>query len=149
MKRPNRGTVEERAAPAYPDTAGPTVDGRRLHGLIPYGVESRDLGGWREVIDPGALDGADLGDLIATREHDRSKLLCRYPSTLTTEDRSDGFAWSVELPASPAGEDVRVAVERGDLDPTPGTDGQRRGRVDQALLGQPAGEDAHPVAAHL
>src|SRR5215207_5586969 len=110
--RPKPGAVEDRSAPA---AGAPVVDGRKLRGLIPYGVESRDLGGFREVIDKGALANADLGDLIATREHDRSKLLGRHPSTLTTEDRDDGFAWAVELPNSPAGNDVRVAVERGDL----------------------------------
>ncbi len=110
--RPTAGAIEQRTAL---DAPSPTIDGRRLHGLIPYSIESRDLGGWREVIEPGALTGADLGDLIATREHDRSKLLGRHPTTLTTEDRADGFAWSVELPESPVGEDVRVAIERGDL----------------------------------
>jgi HK97 family phage prohead protease len=111
--RPVPGTVEERTA--APTAAAPVVAGRRLHGLIPYAVESRDLGGFREIIEPGALTGADLSDLIATREHDRSKLLGRHPTTLTAEDRADGFAWSVELPQSPVGEDVRVAIERGDL----------------------------------
>lgn len=110
--RPTPGAVEERTAP---DAPAPVVEGRRLHGLIPYGVESRDLGGFREIIDSGALAGADLTDLIATHEHDRSKLLGRHPTTLSTEDRADGFAWSVELPQSPVGEDVRVAIERGDL----------------------------------
>jgi len=112
ITRPQTGTVEERTAL---DAPAPVVEGRRLHGLIPYSVESRDLGGFREIIEPGALAGADLSDLIATREHDRSKLLGRHPTTLTTEDRADGFAWSVELPQSPVGEDVRVAIERGDL----------------------------------
>jgi len=112
VTRPIPGTVEERTAL---DAPAPVVEGRRLHGLIPYGVQSRDLGGYREIIEPGALAGADLSDLIATREHDRSKLLGRHPTTLTTEDRADGFAWSVELPQSPVGEDVRVAIERGDL----------------------------------
>jgi Escherichia/Staphylococcus phage prohead protease len=111
VNRPTPGAVEERTAPA----TAPTVDGRKLRGLIPYGVESRDLGGWTEVVDAGALDGARLDDLIATREHDRSKLLGRHPTTLSTEDRSDGFHWAADLPNSPAGEDVRVAVERGDL----------------------------------
>ena len=112
ITRPQPGSVEQRTAL---DAPAPTIDGRRLHGLIPYGAESRDLGGFTEVIAPGALAGADLSDLIATREHDRSKLLGRHPSTLTVEDRADGFAWSVELPQSPVGEDVRVAIERGDL----------------------------------
>jgi hypothetical protein len=52
MNRPTAtGAVEERSAP-HPSQA-PTVDGRKLRGLIPYGVESTDLGGWREVIDKG------------------------------------------------------------------------------------------------
>ena len=112
ITRPTAGTVEQRTALQAP---APVVEGRRLHGLIPYSVESRDLGGFREIIEPGALAGADLTDLIATREHDRSKLLGRHPTTLQTEDRADGFAWSVELPQTPVDEDVRVAIERGDL----------------------------------
>ena len=115
MNRPTPGVVEDRTAPSGTEGSAPTIDGRKLSGLIPYGVESRDMGGWREVIDPGALDGADLGDLIATREHDRSRLLGRHPTTLTVEDRDDGFAWAVDLPTSPVGEEVRVAIERGDL----------------------------------
>lgn len=111
MSRPTPGQVEQRTAP----TATPTVDGRKLRGFIPYGVESRDLGGWREVIDAGALTNARLDDLIATREHDRSHLLARHPTTLDVEHRDDGLHWAADLPQSPAGEDVRVAVERGDL----------------------------------
>ena len=53
MNRPKPGPIEDRTAPIA--EAVPTVDGRKLRGLIPYGVESRDMGGWREVIDPGAL----------------------------------------------------------------------------------------------
>jgi HK97 family phage prohead protease len=112
VNRPKAGVVEDRSAP---EAGAPVVEGRKLRGLIPYGVESRDMGGWTEVIDPGALTNANLDDLIATREHDRSKLLGRHPTTLTTEDRADGFAWAADLPSSPVGEDVRVAVERGDL----------------------------------
>jgi HK97 family phage prohead protease len=114
VNRPTPGSVEDRTAPTV-EAAAPTVDGRKLRGVIPYNIESRDMGGFTEVIDAGALAGADLGDLIATREHDRARLLGRHPTTLTTEDRADGFHWAADLPDSPAGEDVRVAVERGDL----------------------------------
>jgi uncharacterized protein len=112
MNRPTPGSVEDRSAP---EAGAPVVDGRKLRGLIPYGVESRDLGGFREVIDKGALANADLSDLIATREHDRARLLGRHPTTLQVESRDDGLHWAVDLPQSPLGEDVRVAVERGDL----------------------------------
>ncbi len=64
MKRPEAGSLEQRSAP---DIA---VDGRRLRGVIPYGVESRALpGGWREVIEPGALNAAKLDDLVVTVDH--------------------------------------------------------------------------------
>ena len=31
------------------------ANGKRIRGVIPYNIESRDLGGWKEIIDPGAL----------------------------------------------------------------------------------------------
>jgi HK97 family phage major capsid protein len=107
--RPTAGTVEDRRAPVG-DTL--TVDGPRLRGRIPYGVESRDMGGWREVIEPGALSGAKLDDLVATVDH-AGVPIGRHPRTLELEDRTDALHWSVELPESRS--DVREAVERGDL----------------------------------
>lgn len=107
--RPEPGEVEERSAPA-----ALTIEGNRLHGLIPYSVESRDLGGWTEIIEPGALDSADMGDLVATLNH-AGVPLGRFDSTLKVENRDDGLAWSVELGDGPTAQDVRAAVERGDL----------------------------------
>ena len=107
--RPTPGTLEQRNAP---ESATPTLDGRRLRGAIPYGVESRDLGGWREVMEPGCMNGARLEDLVATVDH-AGVPLGRHPRTLEVEDRADALHWSVELPESRA--DVREAVEREDL----------------------------------
>jgi HK97 family phage major capsid protein/HK97 family phage prohead protease len=107
MDRPTAGAVEVRSQPE-----ALAVEGRKLRGLIPYGRESRDLGGWREVIEPGALRGADLSDLVARVDH-AGVPVGRYPGTLAIEDRDDGLHWSVELPASRA--DVVEAVSRGDL----------------------------------
>ena len=105
-ERPVVGTLEERSEPI-------SVEGQRIRGLIPFGVESRTMpGGWREVISPRALDGANLDDLIATVEH-RGLPLGRYPTTLSLESRSDGVQWSVDPPRSRA--DVIEAVQRGDL----------------------------------
>jgi HK97 family phage major capsid protein/HK97 family phage prohead protease len=102
-----RDLVEERSAP---DVL--SVEGRKLRGIIPFGVESRDMGGFREVMRPGCLANADLSDLVATVDH-AGLPLGRYPSTLTIEQRDDGLHWSVELPKSRS--DVRELVERGDL----------------------------------
>jgi HK97 family phage major capsid protein len=110
IEKPTAGEVEERSAPAEL-----SVEGNKLHGLIPYGVESRDLGGWREVIEPGALNGASLDTLVCTVNHDASRLLGRFDSTLAVESRDDGLAWSCDLPSGPTGQDVREAVRRGDF----------------------------------
>ena len=86
--------VEERSAPD-----GLAVDGKKLRGVIPYETESRDLGGWKEVMRKGCLRNAELSDLVATVDH-AGLPIGRYPSTLTIEDREDGLHWSVELPES-------------------------------------------------
>lgn len=83
MNRPKTGSVEERTAPDA------VVEGKRLRGVIPYNTESRDMGGWTEVIEPGALDGAVLDDLVATVDHVGIPI-GRYPTTLDLEDRADG-----------------------------------------------------------
>jgi phage head maturation protease len=105
--RPTVGELEQRTAPDI------TLEGRRLRGVIPYGVESRDLGGWREVMDPGCLQGAAMDDLTCRPVDHNGLPLGRFPATLELEDRDDGMHWSVELPESRA--DIREAVERGDL----------------------------------
>lgn len=114
MNRPETGEVEQRSIPE----GELTVEGNTLHGLIPYGVESRDLGKWTEVMEPGSLSGARMDDLVATLNHDANKLLGRLPGTLKVEERDDGLAWSCELPDGPTGQDVREAVRRGDLNAT-------------------------------
>src|SRR4051794_21340755 len=103
--RPTPGQLEERSEPL-------AVDAERIRGRIPYGTESRDMGGWREVIERGARAPPRLDDLVATVEH-RGLPLGRYPGTLELEDRDDGMHWAVDPPASR--QDVREAVERGDL----------------------------------
>jgi phage head maturation protease len=107
--KPTSGAVEQRNAP---ESAGLSVDGKGVRGFIPYNIESRDLGGWREIMAAGSLRDADMSELVATVDH-AGVPLARFPTTLTVEDRSDGLHWSLELPESRA--DVREAVERGDL----------------------------------
>src|SRR5215211_3260048 len=105
--RPTAGSVEERQAPDLV-----AADGRRIRGRVPYGVESRDMGGWREVIEPTAFRNTVFDDLVATVDH-AGVPLGRHPTTLELEDRADGLHWSVRPPESRA--DVREAIERGDL----------------------------------
>jgi uncharacterized protein len=105
--RPKPGSVEERTAPDLL-----AADGKRIRGRVPYRTESRDMGGWREVIEPGAFKATVFDDLVATVDH-AGVPLGRHPTTLELEDRDDGLHWSVDPPASRA--DIREAIERGDL----------------------------------
>jgi Escherichia/Staphylococcus phage prohead protease len=106
-ERPKAGEIEERTACELV-----TADGKKIRGRVPYGVESRDMGGWREVIEPTAFRNTVFDDLVATVDH-AGVPLGRHPTTLELEDRADGLHWAVDPPESRA--DIREAVERGDL----------------------------------
>src|SRR5215211_572528 len=92
--------------------------GRTLHGYAAvYGVESEDLGGFRERISPGAFSDVLDADVRALLNHDPSQVLGRTKSgTLRLHDEQRGLRFEVDLPDSPLGENVREAVRRKDID---------------------------------
>jgi hypothetical protein len=104
-ERPTPGAIEKR-------TAAVEVADKRIRGLIPYGTPSRDLGGWREQVEPTAFRDTDLSELRAVIDH-AGVPLGRYPATLDVEDAEDGLRWSLDPPRSR--EDVVEAIERGDM----------------------------------
>lgn len=104
--RPEPGEIEERSAEL---TVG---EDRKLRGVIPYNTSSADLGGFHEIVERGALDRADMSELVVRVDH-QGLPLARFPGTLALEDRSDGLHWSCDPPKSAAA--VVEAVERGDL----------------------------------
>ncbi len=92
--------------------------GRTLCGYAAvYGVESADLGGFRERIAPGAFAGVLDADVRCLLNHDPSSVLARSKSgTLRLSDEQRGLRFEADLPDSPLGENVREAVRRGDID---------------------------------
>jgi len=92
--------------------------GRTLHGYAAvYGVESADLGGFRERIAPGAFAAVLGSDVRCLLNHDPSQVLARSKSgTLRLHDEQRGLRFEADLPDSPLGENVREAVRRGDID---------------------------------
>ncbi len=103
--RPTPGDVESRAGDLE-------VAERRVRGVVPYNVESRDLGGWTEIIEAGALREAKLDELRVVVDH-QGVPLGRYPRTLEVDERTDGLHWSLDPPQSR--QDVVEAIERGDV----------------------------------
>ncbi len=88
-------------------------------GAIPYDSDSADLGGFVEVIRPGAFREslADAGrDVLALQEHDSRLILGRRSTrTLKLEDGRSALRYSVDLPPTGAGRDVEALLERRDL----------------------------------
>jgi HK97 family phage prohead protease len=97
---------------------GATVEGRQLVGLAaPFSVEAR-IGDFRERIAPGAFARtlADGRDVIAMADHDAGKVLARTRSgTLTLRETERGLEYSLQLPETTTGNDIRALAARGDL----------------------------------
>lgn len=95
------------------------ADGRTLRGHAAlYGVESRDLGGFVERIEPGAFADvlASNPDVLLTFNHSPDRVLARTRSgTLRLRDEERGLAFEADLGDGPTAQDVRDMVRRGDL----------------------------------
>lgn len=93
-------------------------DGRRiLTGVaIRYGARSRDLGGFRERIMPGAATEAiQKGDVHAYEEHRSHRYLGRTGNdTLRLVDSATELRYEVDLPNTSVGNEVAALAERSD-----------------------------------
>ncbi|HMY34817.1 MAG TPA: HK97 family phage prohead protease [bacterium] len=80
-----------------------------------FGV-SYDMGWFTEEISRTALDNADMTDVRILFNHDPNQILGRTSAgTATVRVDDNGLWYEAELPNSPNGENVRVALERGDV----------------------------------
>src|SRR3954454_9079048 len=104
--------MSERTAPEQRtidvDVQDVDTRGRTLHGYAAiYGVESHDLGGFRERIAPGAFRDVIGADVRCLLSHDPSQGLGRTRSgTLRLADEQRGLRFECDLPDSPLGENV-------------------------------------------
>lgn len=109
------------AAPETRTLAAPEVrtEGRRLVGYAAvYESPSRDLGGFRERIAPGAFDAvlAAGPDVTLALNHSDDAVLARTSAgTLRLRSDERGLRFEADLPDSPLGQNAREAVRRGDI----------------------------------
>ena len=81
-----------------------------------YGELSEDLGGFREMIKPGAFDDVLGNDVRAFFNHDPNFLLARTSSgTLKLSTDKKGLKYSFDVPDTTAGRDLLVSMKRGDI----------------------------------
>jgi len=77
---------------------------------------SEDLGGFREMIKPGAFDEVLENDVRAFFNHDPNFLLARSSAgTLKLSTDKKGLKYSFDVPDTTAGRDLLVSMKRGDI----------------------------------
>ncbi len=85
---------------------------------VVFNSESRDLGGFTEVVKENALDEAlnRNSDVLALYGHDYANVLGRQSAgTLKLDKDEKGIKFMLDLPNTQLGRDVYTLVERGDL----------------------------------
>jgi len=102
------GTLEVRST----DSGDPEIFGYALK----FGV-SYDMGWFTEEIHRDALSKADMADVRILFNHDVNQILGRTKSgTASVGVDEVGMWYRASLPKSPIGDNVRAAIERGDVD---------------------------------
>lgn len=83
---------------------------------LKFDVLSRTIGWFREKIDRGALDAADMKDVVALFNHNIDMVLARTISkTLELEVDNTGLKYSFSSPDTTAGRDLVESLRRGDV----------------------------------
>lgn len=93
-------------------------EGSRIVGYAArFNLWSVDLGGFREIIRPGAFaDAIKESDIRALWNHNDDMVLGRnIANTLNVEEDSDGLPIEIFPPDTQAGRDAIVSIDRGDV----------------------------------
>lgn len=82
-----------------------------------YNSVSEDLGGWKEVIEPGFFRDVLSNDVRALFNHDNNYVLGRTRSkTLELKDEEEGLRANMQAPDTQWANDLRTSMMRGDID---------------------------------
>ena len=91
-------------------------EGRTVEGYAALYNQETDLGFFREVILPGAFDGADMSDVRALFNHEPNHILARTASgTLRLSADERGLKYEFEAPNTTLGNDLLEMIRRGDI----------------------------------
>ena len=95
------------------------ASGTKLEGYAAVvNTASEDLGGFTEVIRPGAFRRTLLEnkDILALFDHDTRAVLGRTSAgTVRLNEDAKGLHFEIDMPATTLGRDLMVSVERGDI----------------------------------
>ena len=82
---------------------------------VVFNSESRDLGGFTEVILPEAFRNTDMSDVLALYNHDHNFVLGRTPTTLTLNIDNRGVKYTIKPPDTTFANDLKQSIQRGDV----------------------------------
>lgn len=114
---------ERRALPLSRVEVRAAADGSSSAGTIAgyaavYGTASEDLGGWREIIVPGAFDevlAASPDVRMPNLDHEGLPIGRTTAGTLRLWSDPTGLGFEVDCPGTERGREMVIAVERGDV----------------------------------
>jgi HK97 family phage prohead protease len=108
----------ERRSLLEPVEARTDDGGQRIAGYGAVFNSETVIGGeFREKIAPGAFSKAIGGDVRSFFNHNSALILGRTKSgTLRLKEDERGLSYEVDLPDTQAGRDLRVSMDRGDVD---------------------------------
>lgn len=108
-RRSTKGTVKLRAS-----TSGDSIG--ELSGLGIVFDTPADIGPFVETIAPEAVDGVfERSDTRSLVNHNPDRIIGRVPKTMSVDVRDGGVYYTVDLPDTVAGRDVKTSVKRGDI----------------------------------
>ena len=100
-------------------SAGVGAEGRRVRGYaIVFNELSEDLGGFREIIEPSAVDRTftEQIDVRALVDHEPGKVIGRKSAdTLRLVKDARGLLVEIDVPKTTAGDDILELVSRRDV----------------------------------
>jgi len=83
-----------------------------------FNKESRDLGGFTEILSPECFENCDLSDVAALFNHDPNLVLARKfndSGTLSLQIDERGLKYTFELPKHHIGAMLEESIKRGDV----------------------------------
>lgn len=117
MKKMKQNNIETRAGHSF----SVDDDSRKIEGYaIVFNSLSHDLGGFKEIIKPEAIEGVlERSCILALLNHDESRgILARYKNgggslELTVDEK--GLKYRFEAPHTQLGDELVEGIKRGDI----------------------------------